>query len=184
MAYGIRRLSNWAARRWGARGGKARHRAAGAWVAVTASALVVALAAPVWGSQRGPFAMNHSDWNQIGSAISAAAKPGDGIVFDHSAKPSRRPELAMDTDPASFRNVTNLVLHLPYAQNTLWTDTVYTVGHAAALGRFDGVSRVWLVEYATAAHTNVWGIRGLEELGFHRTRTLREHSSMIYLYER
>jgi mannosyltransferase len=176
MAYGIRRLVRWA--------GNARRSRRQHWVGVAATAVVVVLAVPIWVSQRGPFAMNHSDWNQIGSAISAAAKPGDGIVFDHSAKPSKRPELAMDTDPRAFRNVTNLVLHLPYAQNTLWTDTVYTVNRAAAIGRFDGVHRVWMVEYATGARADAWGIHGLAELGFHRTRTLREHSSVIYLYER
>ncbi|KHK99967.1 hypothetical protein LK09_01225 [Microbacterium mangrovi] len=179
MAYGIRRLARWTASRWSARGRVARN-----WLPVTATAVVVALAVPVWASQRSPYAMNHSDWNQISARIAAEARPGDGILFDHSAKPSRRPELAMDTDPASFRNVTNLALHLPYAENTLWTDTVYSVHHAAAIGRFDGVRRVWLVEYATGARVDAWGVRELADLGFHRTRTLREHSSAISLYER
>lgn len=148
-----------------------------------AVALLVA-AEPVWSSQRTPYAKNQSDWNQIAAVIHTRAEPGDAIVFDETSRLSRRPRLAMNTNPAPFEAVRDVTLKSPYPKNPIWYDTVYSVREAAALGRLDGVRRAWVVEYKTAGSTDTWGIGDLRALGFHQRIRVENHRSVIYLYER
>ncbi|MHA7986179.1 glycosyltransferase family 39 protein [Rathayibacter sp. CAU 1779] len=154
------------------------------WIAVGLAAIVLVTAAPVWVSQRTPYAMNNSDWNEIAATVQAQARPGDGILFDGSVRPSRRTRLAMDTDPSAFAKVKDLALDVPYAENTTWHDSTYSIAHAAALGRFDRVDRVWVVEYATTGHTDTWGVSSLEGLGFHKTAHYSSYRSVTYLFTR
>lgn len=151
-------------------------------LAVLLTGVVVLAAVPVWAAQRGPYAMNESDWNQIASFVQTNARSGDGIVFDEAVRPSRRTRLAMDTDPAAFSAVKDLTLDHAYPQNTTWHDTAYSVEEAASLGRFDGVDRVWVVEYSTGSHTDSWGISSLDALGYHVASRHTEHRSVIYLF--
>ncbi|MBS1907809.1 MAG: glycosyltransferase family 39 protein, partial [Actinobacteria bacterium] len=120
-----------------------RWRRAGA--ALAALAVVIA-ATPVGVSQRGPYAKNGSDWNDIAAVISANAVPGDGIVFDDGARPSQRTRLAKETNPTAFRNTTDLLLRTHYPDSYTWYDQTYGIPRAASKGRFDGVDRVWVVE--------------------------------------
>jgi len=146
---------------------------------------VVAAAAPVWASQRTPYAKNGSDWNEIAATIQAHARAGDAIVFDNDARPSRRPRLAMSTDPTAFAGVRDVTLKVPHDANDTWFDEVYTVRQASLLGRFAGVDRVWAVEYHPDATTvDTWGLADLERMGYRQSQVIREHSSTIYLYER
>ncbi|MBN9185992.1 MAG: glycosyltransferase family 39 protein [Microbacterium sp.] len=154
------------------------------WVAVAAAAALGATVIPVWVAQRQPYAQNQSDWNQIAAAIHAHARRGDAIVFDEGVRPSRRTRLAMDTDPQPFAAVRDVTLAVPYARESTWHSTAYTVAQAAARGRFDGVGRVWVVEYSTGGLVDTWGITDLRALGYRRTETLVEHRSVIALYER
>jgi mannosyltransferase len=147
-------------------------------------AVMLGVAAPAWASQRTPYAKNESDWNDIARTISTQAVRGDAIVFDDAARPSRRPRLAMNTAPAMFADVSDVTLKSPYPDNPTWHDTVYTVAQAAARGRFDGIDRVWVVEYKTEGITDTWGVKDLQQLGFHETRHIDGHSSEILLYER
>ncbi|MBT2501045.1 glycosyltransferase family 39 protein [Curtobacterium sp. ISL-83] len=153
---------------------------------ISAVAVVVVLiaAAPVWASQRTPYAKNNSDWAEISATIGARAVPGDAIVFDESARPSQRPRLAEHTYPEGFRNVRDVTLQIPYARSTTWRDTAMTPARAAALGRFAGVDRVWLVEYATPTHTDTYGMEDLEDLGFRPGVEVRTHRSVIREYVR
>jgi mannosyltransferase len=164
MAFGVRRLS--------------RVR----WVAVLVALVVIVAAVPIWASQRTPYAKNKSDWNDIAATIRTEAVPGDAIVFDESVRPSRRPRLAMSTDPASFVATRDVTVKTPYADGRSWHDTAYTVPEAAELGRFDDVERVWLVEYARNGEVNRTGEASLQALGFRRVHEIDEHSSVIYLY--
>lgn len=146
-------------------------------------AFVVAIA-PVWASQRGPYAQDQSDWTDIAATVSHDAVRGEGIVFDEAARPSRSPRLAMDTDPAPFRGLRDVTLRTPYQRSPLWYGDAYSIPRAAALGRFDGVSRVWLVETAYGAEPSTWGRRSLQRLGYRLVRGIRLHSSELLLYRR
>ena len=57
---------------------------------------------------------------------------------------------------------------------------------AALLGRFDGIDRVWLVEYAATPSTpDTYGVADLTALGFHETTTrIPTHHALVALYER
>lgn len=155
-------------------------------VAATASATIVfaALCAPVYVLQRGPYAKNDSDWAEVSAAMGANARRGDAVVFDESAKPSQRPRLAMRTYPAGFAGVRDVTLRVPYYRNTWWPDQAYSVKHAAELGRFDDVTRVWLIELdaqgVPGAAPDEYGQAPLRALGFTETgRRIETHRSVI-----
>ncbi|PCN46705.1 hypothetical protein Csp2054_15860 [Curtobacterium sp. 'Ferrero'] len=170
MALGIRHL-----------GAAARRPAA---TAVVGAVLVTALAAPVWAQQRGPYAKNDSDWAVISATVGAHARPGDAIVFDEGTRPSRDPRLALHTYPEGFRAVRDVTLETPYQERDTWRDAAWTPAEAAARGRFSGVTRVWLVEYAIDGRADRYGGADLERLGFHAVRVFRGHRSTITGYER
>ncbi|MGO4535841.1 glycosyltransferase family 39 protein [Leifsonia sp. 2MCAF36] len=162
----------------GRRLGRDAGRAATATVAATA--VFVALCAPVYVLQRGPFAKNDSDWAEISAAMAANAKPGDAVVFDESAKPSQRPRLAMRTYPEGFRGLRDVTLRTPYYRNDSWADRAYSVTQAAARGRFDGVERVWVVEVEIDGEQDISGLPELQAIGFgERGRTITDHRSVI-----
>ena len=150
---------------------------------IAATALAVTLV-PVWVQQRGPYAMNGSDWNEIAATISTHSRPGDGIVFDDGAHPSKRTRLAMDTDPSAFTNVKDVTLKTPYPLDKSWHDSAYAVEAAGDLGRFHGIERVWVVEYSIGAHTDQWGVPALEAMGFHESASYQNHRSVAYLFTR
>ncbi|QNE34875.1 glycosyltransferase family 39 protein [Leifsonia shinshuensis] len=156
------------------------------WAGVVVGLLVLGLCVPVYVDERTPYAKNQSDWAEVSAAIGANARPGDGVVFDESTKPSKLPRLAEHTYPAGFRDTTDVALHRPFAQTRSWRDSAYTVRQAAALGRFDGVDRVWLIEYAPSpGSVDDYGVADLTTLGFHETTTrIATHRELISLYER
>jgi len=172
MALGVRRLARLPRRRRGAR------------LAAVSIAVVVIAAVPVAALQRGPYAKNQSDWNDIAAFISTNAAPGDGIVFDDGARPSQRTRLAKATDPEAFRNVTDLLLSTPFQKSYTWYDQTYGIPRAASMGRFDGVERVWVVELKFDGVEDTWGLGQLQSLGYHETRRVDGAGSVILLYER
>ncbi|WP_308466806.1 glycosyltransferase family 39 protein [Rathayibacter soli] len=147
--------------------------------AVIATMVVLAAFVPAYLVQRGPYAMNDSDWAQISATVGAHAVPGDGVLFDQSAPQSQRPELALRSYPAGFTGVNNVLLATPYTRNTSWADTMDSVPQAVARGRFAGVSRVWVVEYATPTRTDTWGLADLHALGFTKAAHYRTFRSEI-----
>lgn len=156
------------------------------WAGVVAGLLVVALTVPVYLGQRTPYAKNDSDWAEVSAAVGANARPGDAVVFDEGTRPSRRPRLALHTYPAGFRDTADVTLAIPFTKNTSWRDSAYTVHQAAAKGRFGGVDRIWLIEYA-ASPTSVdsYGVADLASLGFHATGVrISTHRAVVALYER
>lgn len=144
--------------------------------------VVVLCAAPVWNSQRGPNAKNNSDFADIGATIAAHASPGDAIAFDESVRPSRRPRLAVHLYPADFAGLRDVTLDVAYDAGTSWHDTAYDVHDAAALGRFDGIERIWFVEYAGATGAHDTDALTLEKLGFVAATEYSTHRSEIYEY--
>ncbi|WP_226654161.1 hypothetical protein [Leifsonia sp. LS1] len=140
----------------------------------------VGVCAPVYQLQRGPYAKNDSDWSEVSAAMGSLAQPGDAVVFDESTRPSQRPRLAMHTYPAGFVNARDVTLEIPYAQNIGWADRAYGVADAAAIGRFDGVHRVWLVENDIDGRLSDYGRDALLELGFEPTgRVVDTHRTAI-----
>lgn len=144
-----------------------------------ALAIVLALVAPVWLAQRGPYAKNDSDWAQIGAVIAARAQPGDAVAFDDSVRPSRRPRLAMRTYPQDFAGLLDPTLETPYWRNVTWYDSTLTLARAEATGRLAGITRIWLVEYATAGAADSNGTAALKAAGFHQVTTVHEYRSAI-----
>ena len=171
MALGVRRLARLA-------------RPRGAVLATVAVVAVVVAAVPVAALQRGPYAKNQSDWNDIAAFIRANAIPGDGIVFDDGARPSQRTRLAKATNPAPFQDVTDVLLKTPFQKSYTWYDQTYGIPRAAGMGRFDGIDRVWVVELKFEGVEDTWGLGQLQSLGYHETRRVDGAGSVILLYER
>ncbi|MBD3943892.1 hypothetical protein IF188_19555 [Microbacterium sp. NEAU-LLC] len=171
MALGIRRLD----------GIHFSRRMPGAGLAAMALIAVLAAAAPVYVGQRTPYAKNQSDWNDISATVQQEARAGDAIVFDASVRPSRRPRLALDTNPAAYTGLNDVLLKTPYTESRLWDATTYSIPEAAAIGRFAGVTRVWLVEYERGAAPDTWGVADLEALGFRVADHIDLHRSDVYL---
>lgn len=146
---------------------------------VVATALLAALAVPAYANQRGVYARDASDWSQLAQLVHSHARPGDAIAFDESTRPSRRPRLAKYTYPSDFVGLRDVTLRTPYRERNTWYDSTYTIEQAAARGRLDGVSRLWLVEYSLDGHTDQWGVAQLRALGFTRRATIDSHTSVI-----
>jgi mannosyltransferase len=147
-------------------------------------AIVVALFAPIWVSQRGPYAKNDSDWAEISATFATHARPGDGVIFDGSVRPSRRPRLALRTYPAGFTGIVDVALKSPYTRNTTWYDSTYSVAHAEEMGRFNGLDRIWLVEWADDMGTDHYGVATVQSAGFHQVAHYSTHRSVILEFVR
>lgn len=142
--------------------------------------LFIAISTPAYLGQRGPYSKNDSDWSEVSSAMASVRQPGDAVVFDESTRPSQRPRLAMRTYSAGFAGVADPTLRTVYTSNIGWADRVWTIPQAAERGRFDGVTRVWLVENDVDGRLHSYGLADLEALGFHKTgRTVPTHRSMF-----
>lgn len=153
-------------------------------VMVAGAVILTAIAGPIWAAQRGTYAKNDSDWADISATIGNRARPGDAIVFDESARPSRDPRLALHTYPAGFRNVRDVTLKRPYAARDTWRDSAYTPSQAAARGRFNGVRQVWLVEYAIDGKADTYGVADMRHLGFRPGSVFHLHRSTITSFGR
>lgn len=152
------------------------------WRIVVGTALIVALAIPVYLEQRGPYAKNDSDWAEISAVMHQHALPGDAVVFDETVRPSRRPRLAMHTYPAGFEGLRDIALDIPAADNDTWYDRAYPIATAIALGKLDGTQRVWLIDYSMPGHTDDYGVSALSAAGFTATEHFHTHRSVITLY--
>jgi len=141
--------------------------------------LTTAVAAPIYLAQRTPYAKNGSDWAQISQIVGAHATPGDAIVFDGHASPSRRPRLALHTYPTGFVGLKDVTLKTPYQHSPTWYDLTYSVAQADTRGRLTGIMRVWLVEYIVSGTPDTYGLTDLQRAGFSATKTYNTHSSRI-----
>ncbi len=153
-------------------------------VAGIALLVVLALIAPVWAAQRTPYAKNFSDWAVISAEMTVLGHPGDAVVFDDTVRPSRRTRLALNTYPAGFVGLRDITLKTPFAASSSWYDQTYTLPEARALGRLDGVSRVWVIEYALPGAVDDADIAALKLAGFHQASSVRLHRSEILEFVR
>jgi mannosyltransferase len=150
------------------------------WAPLVAGALLLATIVPVYAAQRTPYAKNGSDWAQVSATIGANARPGDGVIFDETAKPSKRPRLAMHTYPAGFQGLVDVAVHTPFASNRTWYDSAMTVPQAARADRFDGIRHIWLIEVVNGKTADAYGRADLQRLGFQAVGpTLVTHATQI-----
>jgi mannosyltransferase len=151
------------------------------WAGILAGLVLVSLIAPVYYSQRTPYAKNDSDWAAVSAAVGSHAHPGDAVIFDESVRPSRRPRLALHTYPAGFVGLKDVTIDVPFQSNPTWHDSALTVGAADERGRLAGVNTVWLVEYAaTPSKPDSWGLDALEREGFVQTGTrISTHRELV-----
>jgi mannosyltransferase len=154
------------------------------WLSVVGVLAVVAVTVPVWVQQRAPYAKNDSDWAAISAALATHARPGNAIAFDDSVRPSRKPRLALGTYPAGFRGLLDPTLKTPFTQSLTWYDQVYSLPQAEARGGLDGISTMWLVEYATPTRVDSYGVSTLIAAGFHEVNRLHTHRSAILEFVR
>jgi mannosyltransferase len=150
---------------------------------VVALVVVLLAAVPSYILQRGPYAENNSDWAEVSATVAAHARPGDAIIFDESTIPSLRLRLAMHVYPQDYTGLDDVMLRVPFADNTWWWDGTYSL--SAVTDRLQSVDRVWLLEYrAPGMHTDRYGMADLQSLGFRVTHSFPEHASTVYELER
>ena len=154
------------------------------WRILVATALIVALAIPVYLAQRGPYSKNDSDWAAISAVMQQHATVGDAVVFDETVRPSRRPRLALHTYPAGFAGLRDVALNIPAVDNNTWYDKAFPIETAIALGKLESSDRVWLIDYSAPGGTDSYGVSALTADGFTATERFRTHRSVIILYSR
>jgi mannosyltransferase len=148
------------------------------WIAPIAVVLLVATALPSYASQRTPYSKNNSDWAAQAAVLQANARPGDAVLFDEGAHPSKRPRLAKYTYPAAFRGLKDIALKTPYTRSSTWYDTVYPL--TSVENRLDSVNRVWMLEYRAPGGTmDDYDLQTLKSLGFAITKEFPEHASVV-----
>ncbi|WP_309620322.1 glycosyltransferase family 39 protein [Salinibacterium sp.] len=154
------------------------------WVRLCVLGLIVVLAFPIWMSQRGEFAKDGgSDWRQVSSFIGAEAVPGDGVYFDPTTKPSRRPRLALHLYPGDYAGLVDVALRVPfYAHPGLW-DLLLPLSSAAPV--IAAVSRIWVVDLrGSVGDTSSAQQSALAAQGFALAETTRLHRTTVYEYTR
>ena len=148
------------------------------WVAVLALAVVLITVAPSYFAQRTVYAENNSDWSVDAAYIGAHAKPGDGILFDESARPSQKPRLAMRAYPNDFVGLKDIALDQPWYDTDNWADSTYPLEQVT--DRLNGVGTVWLIEHrAVGGKADTWDISTLEQEGYTTVSEHKEYSSEI-----
>jgi mannosyltransferase len=148
------------------------------WMRVAAVALLVALAAPSYLAQRGPFAKNGgSDWRQASAVLALHAHPGEAIVFDAATKPSQRPRLAMRLYPDDYVGLDDVELDSPFDHTTSLWDRVAPIEQVS--GRLAGATTVWAMEMKRGT-TVPADVIALEDLGFEVRHEYPVHRTTVY----
>lgn len=152
-------------------------------VAVLVAIGIAAAAIPSYEAQRTPYAENASDWATDAAYIGAHAAHGDGILFDETINPSKRPRLAMRAYPSDFAGLKDVALKTPWWGTDNWDDAIYPLADVSS--RLDGVRTVWLIEYRHSGGTpDIYDLPTLAQLDYTRVRTVQEHSSIIIEFQR
>jgi mannosyltransferase len=153
------------------------------WIGPLLAITVAVTAFPTYEAQRTPYAENASDWATDAAYIGAHASPGDGILFDETINPSKRPRLAMRAYPSDFVGLKDVALKTPWWQTDNWDDAIYPLADVSS--RLSGIRTVWLIEYRLAGGMpDTYDQPTLAQLGYTRVQTVQEHSSIIMEYQR
>jgi mannosyltransferase len=147
-------------------------------------AAVVALAAPTWIYQRGAYAKDGgSDWRQVSEYIGNNAKPGDGVYFDATTKPSQRPRIAEHLYPGSYTGLVDVALRVPFDEGTwLWDAVIPLSQDFPAL---QDVHRLWVVDLdGSPDQKSGEEARILRDDGFTLQSTAHLHRTTVYEFTR
>ena len=147
-------------------------------ISVVGIAVVITTVAPTYLAQRTVYAKNSSDWSVDAAYIGSHATPGDGILFDESTRPSRRPRLAMRAYPDSFSGLKDIALKAPWWATDGWRDSTYPLDEVTS--RLAGINTVWLIEYRDAGSSgDTFDLPTLESDGYSIVQRKDEHRSLI-----
>jgi mannosyltransferase len=154
---------------------------------VVAGAVALSVLAPVYLQQRTEFAKDGgSDLRAVAAYVQAHAQPGDGIVFDRTTKPSRRPRLALHLYPQAFEGLRDVALRTPYDRRAGIWDTTWPVAVVAP-----GLDErtVWALELPSgptdAADAVVPAdVRALEDSGYRVVDSHLVHRTVVYRLEK
>ena len=151
------------------------------WMRAVSIIVIAGLALPAYLDQRSPYWKNDgTDWQAVARVVAEVTEPGDGVVFDESVRPSRRPRLAMHAYPDGFRGLVDLTLVRPYHEtNGLWD---VTAPLAAVDDRLQGLDRVVVV--ARSRHGVDDDVGTLRRAGFGPTERTELVSTVVTVYER
>lgn len=151
------------------------------WMQVTSVVVIAALAVPAYLDQRSPYWKNDgTDWQTVAEVVAELAEPGDGIVFDESVRPSRRPRLAMHSYPGGFDGLVDLGLVRPYDETSQLWDV--TAPLAEVSDRLDGIDRVVVV--SRSRHGVDDDTATLRREGFDPVERVALISDVVTVYER
>ena len=148
---------------------------------VVAVVALVALAVPAYVDQRTPYAKNAgTDWQAVAAVVDRMADRGDGVVFDETVRPSRRPRLAMHAYPDGFRGLVDLTLVRAYDRTDgLWD---VTAPLSDVVERLEDVDRVVVVSRSPDGVDA--DVEVLRREGFDQVERRELASDVVLLFER
>lgn len=153
-------------------------RAQRTWLVGAVIAVIAGTSVGSYLHDRTSYAKNGSDWAADAAVIKANARSGEGILFDESTKPSKRPRLAMRTYPAAFVGLRDIQIKSPWYDTTSWHDSVNPLDQVS--DRLAGIHTLWLIEYrAAGTAADSYDLSELGTLGYSVTRTFSEHRSVV-----
>lgn len=115
---------------------------------VSVGILVLLLAAPVYISQRQPYAKNGTDWNSVAMFVHEHAEPGDGVYFS-PRYPSNSPTVGLTLRriaiayPGDFTGLKDLTADVSGADSG--TLDGYSKLLAGSMDNANGVKTVWVI---------------------------------------
>lgn len=137
--------------------------------------VVAGLALPGYVAQRTPYAKNDTGWQSISQVVGAHAAPGDAVAFDESTRSWQRPRLALTTYPKGFAGLRDVTLETSFVDADWWSSSAFSIDDAIAKGRFDGVRRIWMVEY----RSDDYGLAELRAHGFREIASYDAHGARV-----
>jgi len=155
------------------------------WRRILAVGAVVALALPIFLSQRGPTSKNDTDWQQAAAVLQANAKSGQDIYYGPIATGSSLSTSKLrDAYPAVIDTLHDITLKKTGIQNnTLW-DSQWPLTHARRI--LQTTSTLWVVleHYGVPSPATTRQQDYIERNGLHLEKAWRGPSTDVLLFTR
>jgi mannosyltransferase len=155
------------------------------WKRLLVFAAIVALAFPVFLSQRGPTSKNNTDWQQAAAVLEHYAKPGQDIYYGPIATGSTLSTSKLrDAYPAVVSSLHDITLKQTGTQsNTLW-DSQWPLTHARSTLRTTSTLWVVLEHYGLPSPASTKQEKYIERQGLHLSKAWRGPSTDVLLFSR
>jgi mannosyltransferase len=155
------------------------------WKRILAFTAIVALALPVFLSQRGPTSKNDTDWQQAAAVLEHYAKPGQDIYYGPIATGSTLSTSKLrDAYPAVVSSLHDITLKQTGTQsNTLW-DSQWPLTHARSTLRTTSTLWVVLEHYGLPSPAITKQEKYIERQGLHLSKAWRGPSTDVLLFSR